>query len=118
MAALTSISIILFFLFAGMILAKLRLVPAGKTVDILVNISLFSLLFFMGFRIGRNEEIGRALKQIGIVSITFALATVAGTITVLAVIYHIQNILTGRKNNPGEMNKNTVSAVGNIIKKI
>ncbi len=108
MAALTSISIILLFLFAGMLLAKLKLVPAGRTVDILVNISLFSLLFFMGFRIGRNEEIGRALKQIGIVSIAFAVATVAGTVIVLALIYHLQNIFTGKKTILEKMHKNTV----------
>ncbi len=101
MAALTSISVILLFLFAGMLVAKLKLVPAGKTVEILVNISLFSLLFFMGFRIGRNEEIGRALKQIGIVSVTFALATVAGTVIVLAVIYHFQNLFSGKKTESG-----------------
>ena len=92
MAALLSISVILLFLFAGMTLAKLKIIPAGKTVDLLVNISLFSLLFFMGFRIGRNEEIGKALRQIGIVSVTFAAATASGTVIVLAAIYHFQNI--------------------------
>ena len=102
MAALSSISVILMFLFAGMILAKLKFVPGGKTVELLVNLSLFSLLFFMGFRIGRNEEIGRALKQIGIVSITFALATVAGTIIVLAVMYHFQNMFLRKKSSVPE----------------
>ena len=106
MAALLSISVILLFLFAGMILAKLKIIPAGKKIDLLVNISLFSLLFFMGFRIGRNEEIGRALKQIGIVSVTFASATAAGTIIALALIYHFQNIflnLKAGKNRNGKM---------------
>ncbi len=93
MAALTSISVLLLFLFAGITLAKLKLIPDGKTVDILLSISLFSLLFFMGFRIGRNEEIGKALKQIGIVSITFAFATVIGTIITLALIYQLQAVL-------------------------
>ena len=106
MAALSSISVILLFLFAGMMLAKLKIIPAGKTVDLLVNISLFSLLFFMGFRIGRNEEIGRALKQIGIVSITFSAATVAGTITVLAVVYHFQNLFLKSRKNRRKSGKN------------
>ena len=110
MAALSSISVILLFLFAGMALAKLKIIPAGKTVDILVNISLFSLLFFMGFRIGRNEEIGRALKQIGIVSVTFAAATVAGTIIILAAVYHFQNLFLKKRKYSLQSGKNGTKA--------
>ena len=117
MAALTSISVILLFLFAGMLLAKLKVIPAGKTVDILVSISLFSLLFFMGFRIGRNEEIGKALKQIGIVSISFALATVAGTIIVLAVIYHLQDLFTGKKGDDTENKREESRLKGKKVRK-
>ena len=118
MAALTSISVILMFLFAGMILAKLKFVPGSKIVAILVNISLFSLLFFMGFRIGRNEEIGKALKQIGIVSTTFALATVAGTIIVLTIIYHFQYLFTKENTHTAGSRNTDVNADTGINQKI
>ena len=91
MSAFISIGIILVFLFAGMAAAKIRILPEGRIFNTLINISLFLLLFFMGFRIGRNEEIGKALKTIGIVSISFAIASVAGTVIVLFIIFSVRD---------------------------
>ena len=62
MSAFISIGIILLFLFAGMAAAKINILPDGRVFNSLINISLFLLLFFMGFRIGRNEEIGKNNK--------------------------------------------------------
>ncbi len=96
MSAFISIGIILVFLFAGMAAAKIRILPEGRVFNTLINISLFLLLFFMGFRIGRNEEIGKALKTIGIVSISFATASVAGTVIVLFIIFSVRDYFRGK----------------------
>ncbi|MDX9799706.1 MAG: lysine exporter LysO family protein [Spirochaetia bacterium] len=99
MSAFISIGIILLFLFAGMAAAKINILPDGRVFNSLINISLFLLLFFMGFRIGRNEEIGKALKTIGIVSITFAAASVAGTVIVLFIIFSVRDYFRGKKRD-------------------
>ncbi len=103
MSAFTSIGIILIFLFAGIISAKLKIVPQGRYFSLLLSFSLFMLLFFMGFRIGRNEEIGKALKTIGIVSVTFAASTAAGTGAVLFIVYSIRDFIRNRR--PGRAAK-------------
>jgi len=91
MSAFYSIGMIMMFLFAGIAAAKLKMVPEGRLFNFFLNFSLFMLLFFMGFRIGRNEEISKALKTIGIVSVTFAFATTAGTALVLYISFYIRD---------------------------
>jgi len=51
--------------------------------------SLYGLLFTMGFRIGRNEEVGSNIAQIGLLALLFAVATIIGTIIGIYLLYRI-----------------------------
>ena len=75
------------FLFAGILTGKTRLIPRGRFMQIMMSICLYALLFFMGFRIGRNEEVGKNLASIGLLSLSYAVATVTGTILFLIVLF-------------------------------
>lgn len=97
MSALYSIAVILMFLAAGMGAEKLKLLPENRFFGFLLNFSLFMLLFFMGFRIGRNEEIGKALKTIGIVSAAFAFSTAAGTAVFLYAMFSVRDFFIAKK---------------------
>ncbi len=87
MEALISLAMLFIFLFAGMLLAKLRFIQNSGIVPRLSGIILYGLLFFMGFRMGRTTEGSKQLAEIGILSIGFAAGTVTGTAAVLLGLY-------------------------------
>lgn len=89
MGHLLSLFIIIAFLIAGLLLGRIGRIARSLWVQYLVDIALYLLLFFMGFRLGRNEEVVRQLGQIGLLSLAFTAATVAGTVLVLFLIYGI-----------------------------
>ncbi len=84
---LLSLLIIILFLIAGLLVGRIRRISRSPWVHYCIDGALYLLLFFMGFRIGRNEEVARQLGQIGILSLAFTAATVAGTVTVLLILY-------------------------------
>lgn len=103
MSHIVSLIILLAFLFAGMLLGKIRPLAASKAPRLLLETALYFLLFFMGFRIGRNDEVASRLGDIGILSVVFAAATALGTILVLTIIYLIGGRrLTNRSSSGAE----------------
>ncbi len=89
MSYIVSLLLLFAFLIAGMLAARMPAISRLKIIGRLTGYSLYALLFFMGFRLGRNDEIGQKLGTIGIISLSFAVATVVGTILVLMVIYAV-----------------------------
>ena len=87
MTQLLPLAYLFLCLVAGMALGKLRAFPRGAAMKTLMSLSLYALLFFMGFRIGRNEEVGRNIATIGLLSISTAVAAVAGTLAVLSALF-------------------------------
>lgn len=95
MPGLASLLLLLGALGAGMGLGALRLIPRTRVVQYLLNASLYALLFFMGLRIGRNPAVEAQLARIGIISISFAAATVGGTILAVAAAYSLARRFRG-----------------------
>src|SRR6056297_1923586 len=83
MATLTSLLIIFLFLFAGMAGARFKLIPETGYLDRIMSTALALLLFSMGLRIGMLESITQQLMRIGLLSLSFAVATVIGTLVLL-----------------------------------
>jgi len=92
MANLIPLALLFLFLIFGMLLARFKFIPSTGIIDYFLNLSLYALLFFMGFRIGRNRTVGEQLASIGLLSISFALATVIGTIFILILLYRILHL--------------------------
>jgi len=61
--------------------------PLLKKVGILVNTTLYTLLFLMGLRLSLDPGVLEKLDQVGLLSLLFALATVGGTILFLGGFY-------------------------------
>lgn len=89
MDALISLALLFLFLFSGMLLARIPRIAASSLLKKLSGWILFGLLFFMGFRMGRTTEGSAELAQIGLLSLGFAVSTVAGTIAVLILLFII-----------------------------
>jgi uncharacterized membrane protein YbjE (DUF340 family) len=102
MEALTSLLTIFLFLGLGMLLARFRLVPSWARIDLAVNIALRGLLFFMGVRIGLLNIDAAEVRNIGLLSIGYAVVTVLGTAAaILLVQYFLRVPLTGAAGSAG-----------------
>lgn len=63
-------------------------------MDRVILLTLSVMLFFMGVRIGIIEDIGKQLVNIGLISISFAFATVIGTsIVVLITLFILRKVI-------------------------
>ncbi|MCF7914847.1 MAG: lysine exporter LysO family protein [Spirochaetaceae bacterium] len=89
METLTSLLIIFLFLFAGMAGARFKLIPQTGYLDRIMSTALALLLFSMGLRIGMLESITQQLMRIGLLSLSFAVATVLGTLVLLLALMAI-----------------------------
>lgn len=101
MDTLNSLLIIFLFLFAGMAGAKFKLIPETGYLDKIMSIALAALLFSMGLRIGLLDSITTQLLRIGVLSVSFAVATVLGTATVLLTVL----LISGRLSPPVDREK-------------
>jgi len=89
MDALISLALLFFFLFLGMLLARIPGLAGGAAVKKLSGLVLFALLFFMGFRMARTTEGAEELARIGLLSVGFALSGTAGTLAVLLFLFRL-----------------------------
>jgi len=76
---------------AGMAVGKWNIIKNDAFYNYDLSTALFGLLFFMGFRLGRSQEIAEKLPEIGKLSLLFALATISGT----ALILYIYSVYRG-----------------------
>src|SRR6056297_1071410 len=95
METLTSLLIIFLFLFAGMAGARFKLIPETGYLDRIMSTALALLLFSMGLRIGMLESITQQLMRIGLLSLSFAVATVLGTLVLLLALMALTGKLGG-----------------------
>lgn len=86
METITSLAIIFLFLIAGIVAARLRLVPPPRIMEPAMTAVLALLLFSMGLRIGLMEGVEEKLMRIGTLSLSMAAAAVLGTVAVLGVL--------------------------------
>lgn len=111
METLSSLLIIFLFLFAGMAGAKFRLIPETGYLDTVMSTALAALLFSMGLRIGLLDSITTQLLRIGVLSVSFALATVLGTVAVLVPVL----MLSRRLSAPVDRGKKHVPAAAGPV---
>ncbi len=94
MQTLTTLIPIFLFLLMGIALGKLEIIKSLKYLDRIVLLTLSVMLFFMGVRIGVIENIGQKLLEIGLISVSFAVATVIGTsLAVLFTLFLLRKII-------------------------
>ncbi|HUX22921.1 MAG TPA: lysine exporter LysO family protein [Spirochaetia bacterium] len=92
--------LILFFLALGMLLGRTSLLRNTRTPGILLDLSLYALLFTMGYRIGESEAIRSQIGRVGLVAVSSALASVFGTALVVAGVMAVSG---GRRSADGAM---------------
>ena len=100
MQILTTLIPIFSFLLLGIVIAKTGIIKMrgdAHSADLLGRIVLLTLsvmLFFMGVRIGVIENITQELVEIGLISVSFAFATVIGTsIVVLFTLFILRKTI-------------------------
>jgi uncharacterized membrane protein YbjE (DUF340 family) len=67
---------------------KTRFVSA-RLLGRLTFTALYLLVFSIGFRIGRTEEVASGFARVGLLSLLYALATVGGTIAALLILFSL-----------------------------
>jgi uncharacterized membrane protein YbjE (DUF340 family) len=67
---------------------KTRLISAGL-LRRLTFAALYLLVFSIGFRIGRTEEVASGFARVGLLALVYALATVGGTVAVLLLLFSL-----------------------------
>ncbi len=84
---------------AGLLLSRVPAVRAfstGRAFGRTRMALLCAMVAAMGFRIGRTEEVLHAAGTVGLASVAFAAATVAGTILALSAAFALRHSLGGR----------------------
>ncbi|MBA7582829.1 Lysine exporter LysO [subsurface metagenome] len=76
-------------LIGGFYVGKAFKIITKRLIDRITSICLSLLIFTMGFRVGRTEEVSTNFAQVGLISLSYALATVAGTIITMVIIYQL-----------------------------
>ncbi|MCX7776046.1 MAG: lysine exporter LysO family protein [Spirochaetaceae bacterium] len=78
-AGMLDILILLGFMVAGALVAGLKQAPKQASVERLLVVALWLLLFSMGFRIGNDPQILSSIGRIGLLGLVSALATITGS---------------------------------------
>ncbi len=103
----------LFIPFAiGIVLAKKIRLFSGIVAERLTALTFYFLIVTIGFRIGSTEGLLKHLEKLGIAAFTFAVATILGTLLVLALLYLP---IRGRMGNPGSKSKGNSNAPSLLV---
>jgi len=76
-------------LIGGFYIGKVFKIITKSLIDRIISICLSLLIFTMGFAVGRTETVSANFAQVGLISLSYALATVAGTIIAMVIIYQL-----------------------------
>ncbi|MCE5256728.1 MAG: lysine exporter LysO family protein [Spirochaetaceae bacterium] len=79
MEGILQIFVLLLFMAAGAVIAKLRRAPRNAIVDSIIKIVLKFLLFGMGFRIGNNPDLHSQFRTMGLLAFATAALSIAGS---------------------------------------
>lgn len=80
MSVLLSLILLIVFLLAGYILARLRVLSFSPLFERLFTYTLYLLLLSMGIRLGQSREVLSELGRIGLLSLVTAVSTCLGTV--------------------------------------
>jgi uncharacterized membrane protein YbjE (DUF340 family) len=89
----------------GLLLSRvpaLRRLSSTHTFNAVRTCVLAAMVAAMGFRIGRTEEMIRSAGTLGLASLAFAAATMAGTLIVLSFIFGLRKARGNEKRPPGK----------------
>jgi uncharacterized membrane protein YbjE (DUF340 family) len=97
MDALIQIAILVAFLLAGALLHMVKLAPKPVVVDFLLKLTLWALLFVMGFRLGNSSELFERMGEIGAMATATAILALAGTVAAIRLAYATLDFARGRR---------------------
>lgn len=81
---------IILTMLAGVVIGYiLRKVKALSHIGKAVSLTIYIMLFFLGVKIGANEQILKGLSGIGLQALVLALAGAAGSIFLASLVYRI-----------------------------
>jgi uncharacterized membrane protein YbjE (DUF340 family) len=89
----------------GLLLSRvpaLRRLSSTHTFNAVRTCVLAAMVAAMGFRTGRTEEVIRSAGTLGLASLAFAAATMAGTLIVLSFIFGLRKARGNEKRPPGK----------------
>jgi uncharacterized membrane protein YbjE (DUF340 family) len=89
------------FLGAGFAASKIRIIKTSHA-SALTGLTLYALLFFMGFRLGAGSAISGRLGSLGLMSFCFAALALAGTVLFIILFTLIFDRHSIKKNIPNE----------------
>jgi uncharacterized membrane protein YbjE (DUF340 family) len=93
MSQLVSMLSLIGALAAGILLGRIPVVAGFQSTRSFAAIRsavLYVLVFTMGFRIGRTPEFAASILFLGLTALGFSAATIAGTLAVLALLFHLR----------------------------
>jgi len=79
MEGILQIFVLLLFIAAGAVVARLNWAPKSRVVDAIIKAVLWFLLFGMGFRIGNNALLRSQLETMGVLALATAAFSIAGS---------------------------------------
>lgn len=87
MASLAQVLVLSAFLVAGLLASRWKRAPSAKAVDMAIKVALRALLAIMGLRIGNDPALMGRLMEIGLMGLTSAFLSCAGTIAAVFIGY-------------------------------
>lgn len=108
MSQLVSILTLIGALAAGILAGRIRAVGAlrgSRAFAVIRNGILFLLVFTMGFRIGRTDEVLDNIASVGFAALGFSFATMGGTLLVLAFLFSLRLGPSGAARTRGERSR-------------
>lgn len=97
MDALLQIAVLIAFLLAGAALQIFKLAPKPVVVDFLLKLTLWALLFVMGYRLGNSSELFERMGEIGAMATATAVLALAGTVAAIRLAYAALDFARGRR---------------------
>lgn len=97
MDAILQIAVLIAFLLAGAALHLLKLAPKPVVVDFLLKLTLWALLFVMGYRLGNSSELFERMGEIGAMATATAILALAGTVAAIRLAYAMLDFARGRR---------------------
>lgn len=113
------ILILLGFMVAGALMAGLKQAPKQASVERLLVVALWLLLFSMGFRIGNDPQILSSIGRIGLLGLVSALATITGScVLVLAAEFMMHGKLGTNAKLPGEQRTQSTAVTHSLWERV
>jgi len=97
MEGLLQILVLVGFIAAGALLARAKIAPPPRFVDVLIKGALWSLLFVMGFRIGNDRSLAARLGEMGLLAMATAVFAVTATLAAVGLASRLARAATAAR---------------------